>query len=218
MSLIQGQFNVTSVASTDPSIYYLALQSADFVGSKSTSIPTSQFLSFNPRTGTLSTNKLSVGAQGITKPSLPAGTVLQIVQATTVTQVATSNSSWYSTGFSAVITPTTNTSKILISYGANCRIPQTSGAIIQTTLFRSTVSQAPINLAPTAARGFTQLQGTLTGGIQLDAPCFANYLDSPSTTLPVTYTVYIQNTGSAGSVIWCVDGSYGQITLTEVAA
>jgi len=310
MSLVQGQFNVTSVASTDPSTYYLALQSADFIGSKSTSIPTSQFLSFNPRTNTLAVSRLNVGSRGISTASMPAGTVLQVVQATTTTAVATTASSWYSTGFSATITPTSATSKILISYGANCRIAATAGAIIQTTLFRSTVGLAPLNIAPQPTRGFTQLQASVAN--QIDAPCFATYLDlpynipsstvtvtgtvitnniitaansltvgssvvfnsgfngvtagityyvissnlsssgfnvstvlngpsitinttgsvsgsfgvvtSPSTfappavLLPVTYTVYIQNTGAGASVSWCIDGSYGQITLTEVAA
>ena len=138
------------------------------------------------------------------------GHVLQVVQATTTTEQTTTSSSWVTTSFSASITPTSSSSKILITYGANCRVPSVASAICQTTIYRGAT-----NIAPTATRGFTQLQAASAN--QIDAAQYATYLDSPATTSSTTYTVYFQNTGASGTIRWCVDGSYGSMTLIEVA-
>ena len=140
-----------------------------------------------------------------------SGRVLQVVTATSTTEFSTSSSSWVTTSFSASITPSSSSSKIFITYGANCRVPSTGGALINSTIYRG-----GSNIAPTANRGFTQLQSSTAS--QIDSAQYATYIDSPSTTSSTTYTVYIQNTGTAGTVRWCVDGSYASITLMEIAA
>jgi hypothetical protein len=137
--------------------------------------------------------------------------VLQVVNATSTTEFSTSSSSWVTTSFSASITPIFSTSKVLITYGADVRIPSTGGALIQSTIYRGGT-----NIAPNTGRGFTQLQAASAN--QIDSAQYATYIDSPSTTSSTTYTVYIQNTGTAGTVKWCVDGSYASITLMEIAA
>jgi len=156
-------------------------------------------------------NAIPATANSVARTYMPVGSVLQVVSATTTSEFASSSSSWVTTGFSASITPTTATSKILVTYGANCRIPSTAGALIQSTVYRGGT-----NIAPTTGRGFTQLQAASAN--QIDSAQYATYLDSPASTSPLTYTVYIQNTGTAGSVKWCVDGSYGSMTLMEISA
>jgi hypothetical protein len=156
-------------------------------------------------------NAIPATANSVARTYMPVGSVLQVVTATTTSEFSSSSSSWVTTGFSASITPTTATSKILITYGANCRIPSTAGALIQSTIYRG-----GSNIAPTTGRGFTQLQAASAN--QIDSAQYATYLDSPATTSSTTYTVYIQNTGTAGTVKWCVDGSYGSITLMEISA
>jgi hypothetical protein len=156
-------------------------------------------------------NAIPATANSVARTYMPVGSVLQVVSATTTTEFASSSSSWVTTGFSASITPTTATSKILITYGANCRVPSTGGALINSTIYRG-----GSNIAPTTNRGFTQLQAATAN--QIDSAQYATYLDSPATTSSTTYTVYIQNTGTAGTVRWCVDGSYGSMTLMEVLA
>jgi hypothetical protein len=147
----------------------------------------------------------------VTRANMPVGSVLQVVSATTTSEFASSSSSWVTTGFSASITPTTATSKILVTYGANCRVPSIASAIFQSTIYRGGT-----NIAPTAGRGFTQLQAATAN--QIDSAQYATYLDSPASTSLLTYTVYIQNTGAAGTVRWCVDSSYGSMTLMEISA
>jgi hypothetical protein len=144
--------------------------------------------------------------------NMPVGSVLQVVANTTTTEVTTTSSTAVTTGFSATITPSSTSSKILICYGGNVRIPGTTGVICQTTIFRGGT-----NIAPNTSRGLTQLQNG-SSATQFDTAQYACYLDSPATTSPTTYTVYFQiGNGYSGTVRWCVDGSYGGITLMEIA-
>ena len=144
----------------------------------------------------------------ITDANLPAGSVLQVVNATTTTQVTTTSTSHVSTGFSVSITPTSASSKILIIGTATLRLPS-GGNNYQHTIFRGVT-----NLAPNSDRGFIQARDA--GGSLSDGTYTAMYLDSPSTTSSTTYTWYHRSEGGV-TATFVVDGSYAQLTLMEIA-
>ena len=68
-------------------------------------------ISFNDST---SQNTSAVISGKLPTAKLPAGSVLQVVQATTSTEVSTTSTSYVSAGLSASITPTSSSNKILI--------------------------------------------------------------------------------------------------------
>lgn len=136
-----------------------------------------------------------------------AGTILQVVNASTSTQVSTTSSSYVNTGFSASITPTSVTSKILIMGSVIVRVPSGDGNY-QHNIYRNN----SIALAPVAFRGLIQCRG----GNYDQTPAF-QYLDSPTTTSATTYNWYHKT--ETGSTAWfAIDNSYAQLTLIEVAA
>ena len=60
-----------------------------------------------------------VAVTGLSKASLPTGSVLQVVNATYSTYTTTSSSTFADTGLTATITPTSATSKILVLLNVN---------------------------------------------------------------------------------------------------
>lgn len=134
------------------------------------------------------------------------GSVLQVVQATTTTQVSTTSSSYVSTGFSASITPSSTSSKILIIGSVILRVPSDSGNY-QHNIYRNNTTA----LAPVAFRGLIQCRG----GNYDQTPSFA-YLDSPASTSSTSYVWYHKT--ETGSTAWfAIDNSYAQLTLMEIA-
>ena len=135
------------------------------------------------------------------------GTVLQVVNATYSTETAITSTSYVATGLSATITPTFNTSKILVivSNMMNCPVGNNSNF----TVYRGTVSGG-VNL--TGAQGFVAYydSGRWTG-------VTINYLDSPANTASVTYTCAYKVSGGSGGAVQ-VGGGTATMTLMEIAA
>jgi len=130
----------------------------------------------------INSNSLASGVPA--KANLPAGSTLQVVQATkTDTQVISSETKTDITGMSVTITPSSSSSKILlfISVAYNTAGNANHGYVFLlrngTEIFKGDASSGRVNstLAISAAIG----QSTDTG--------VAIYLDSPATTSAVTY-------------------------------
>ena len=141
--------------------------------------------------------------QSIPKAALPTGSVLQVVQATGTAQISILGGPT-STGFSASITPTASTSKILVIF--NGRLFTTSTGEIKLFVYR----------------GASSVQNLVT--IYSNAGSIAGVgtmvvLDSPATTSSTTYTMYMQNSNATGyiNVNGSADGTY-TLTLMEIAA
>ncbi len=68
------------------------------------------------------TGAFTSASRGIAKASVPAGSVLQVVQSTTVSAATSNSNSYASTGFSVAITPSATSSKILLfcNFGWSC--------------------------------------------------------------------------------------------------
>ena len=142
------------------------------------------------------------------------GRIVQTVQSVSTSTATTSaNASYVTTGHSATITPTSSTSKILvtITFTFNNSAGYDSGF----TIYRASTNIAGTNT--NFAHG-----GTYTGGVT-EFPASMQYLDSPSTTSATTYTVYMLNPGSPSTLTYNIgQGNASQtgaavITLLEVS-
>jgi hypothetical protein len=138
---------------------------------------------------------------------LPAGSVLQVVQATYGTQVSNSSASPVDTNLTATITPKFSTSKILVIVNQNGNSSYTANVGITFTLLRGasviTIFATYYNVATTAD---TQDAAT-------------SYLDSPATTSATTYKTQMVKSQNSGTVYTQIDSkNTSTITLMEIAA
>ena len=163
-------------------------------------------------TGTIALqNQLS----GMTTASLPTvttdklgtGAVLQVVQHRTSSVSSTTSTSYVSTGFTGTITPSSASSKILITGTAIVRNGASSGN------YQHTIYRGSTNLAPVAARGLAQVTNF---GDEGDSVPTLMYLDSPNTTSQITYT-WQHKSENGNTCTFAVDSSYAQLTLIEIA-
>lgn len=151
-----------------------------------------------PASGTLT------NCTGYPASALPTGSVLQVVSATSQSAQATTTSTTYvTTGFSASITPSSSSNKVLVLLSALGRNGYTGQSFY--TMYRGATDLASV-------RSFKQLYNPSAG--VLDGAIDMSILDSPSSTSSVTYTVYFK--GSAGTTYFGLDNSMVSLTLMEI--
>ena len=142
--------------------------------------------------------------------NMPAGSVLQVVSATTTSSADTTSSTYIATPISVTITPTSATSKILILHNGMINV-LASSKWCWYTLYRNST-----NLATSGAAG-----GALGGIYNADSsdthtPTSVCFLDSPATTSATTYAIYIKtDTGARGR--YNSDGWFATINALEIA-
>lgn len=162
------------------------LQAPSVAGSTTLTLPTT--------TGTL-----------VTSNAMPTGSVLQVVSATSQSaQATTTSTSYVTTGFSASITPSSSSNKVLVLLSALGRNGSGGGQAFY-TMYRGATDLASV-------RSFKQLYNPSAG--VLDGAIDMSILDSPSSTSSVTYTVYFK--GSAGTTYFGLDNSMVSLTLMEI--
>jgi hypothetical protein len=156
------------------------------------------------------TNKSIVATQltgTIAVARLPAGSVLQVVNAKTSTGVTnTSAATYVDTGLTATITPSSATSKILVLVSQNGINSDTGARGVNVFLQKngSTIS----NMAFFFGYGLSQFVSGAS----------SSYLDSPATTSALIYkTVFKVGTGSATAYVQD-NACESTITLMEIAA
>jgi hypothetical protein len=144
------------------------------------------------------------------------GKVLQVVQATTDTYALTGSSTLSATAITATITPTLNTSKVLILITvADCGTSNQSaglGLMIRRGTSTNLLRIASFSGSEPSGSGARNI-GTVSG----------NYLDSPATTSATTYNVYFQNLSAAGDAYIndyynSSNKPFSTITLMEIGA
>lgn len=116
-----------------------------------------------------------------------SGAILQVVQATTTTEVTVNTTTYTDTTLSASITPSSSTNKILIMVMQSCVNTRASSAVGHgiRLLRDSTVIWTP-QTSPTGPFLWYANAGGASSN-ELDGTFIVNYLDSPSTTSSVTY-------------------------------
>ena len=173
-----------------------------YIGQKITTVfPTS----ISVDTATITTANIS---NQLTDANMSAGSIIQIINASTTTEVATTSSSFSDTGVTATITPSSTSSKIFILFTLH-KFINASGATSDTKLLR----------------GSTELLTTgymvYNGGSTVMAQGTHHFLDSPSTTSATTYKVQFNSRDNSSDVRVVYDDSAGNassfITLMEIA-
>ena len=130
----------------------------------------------------------AVSGTVITTGSPQSQSVIQVVQPTPyTTPFSTSSGTAVSTGFSATITPTFASSRILIIAYSSLGVP-TSGMNGRIDLRRGTSTTI-----------VTDFYVTFGAADYLNAAFTGVYLDSPSTTSATTYYLYAYRDGAAGT-------------------
>jgi len=160
------------------------------------------------RLGIGSTGQVLTVAGGIPSWAAPAGggKVLQVVNATTLSEVSTSSGTYVDSNLTATITPSSASSKILVLVSQNgCRATGQYGGV-RLVRGATTISQMDTYLGYAAG-------GTAQVAIS------ANYLDSPATTSATTYKTQINNSsGSPSFKVQTDNVAMSMITLLEIGA
>ncbi len=147
----------------------------------------------------------------VTSAGLPSGTVLQVKQeAFTGSHITTSSTSYVASSITDTITPTSASSKVMITLsGGHCSY-HSGGASIIYKVVRT------IGATSTDVSSATHWMEKNNAGNSFGEPISGNYLDSPSTTNAVTYTVHIKSNN--GSLVYLTNtDSLLTITLMEIA-
>jgi hypothetical protein len=156
-----------------------------------------------------STGTVALTGAAVTRAQLPAGSVLQSITATDLTERSTTSTSFVtaSNTLSVTITPTSTASKIFI--------------IVTTTGYKNNDS----NGIYTIYRGATNL-GNSTNGMQVITfnqyvPIAMSILDSPTTTSSTTYQVYFKMYGGSGNAYLTAGlasaNNFSSMTVFEIA-
>jgi len=185
----------------------------------------------NPITGTAGTNReiaLVVDGSGIAtgdirvmdgvtkggiihKPFPQTGTVLQVVNFDTTTQTSSTTNSYTATGITASITPSSTSSKILVTvyYDGGLMVDNGPEAVGFISLSKDSGSTF---ISTHRIRDYDYGQ---SGQIAWHMQSF-QYLDSPNTTSELTYTVYHKKEKGT-NILHSNNGSNSGITLMEIS-
>jgi hypothetical protein len=146
----------------------------------------------------------------ITSGQMPAGSIIQVVQAVQTGQATSSSTTAVTTGLTASITPKFSTSKILVS--ANVQgIFKNNAAVGNGVILYLYRNGSSISLYANSV-GYTSAAATnYIGGNAL------LYLDSPATTSSTTYAIFFSSTNTQLVTVQN-NNDYSTITLMEVAA
>ena len=143
----------------------------------------------------------------ISDKGLPAGSVLQVVTATTSTNVTSSTNTFVDTGLTASITPSSASNKVLVLVSQNGTDKRTNNAYMELKLFRG----ATEILYPATQHNFTNTNMTLTTNFSF------NFLDSPSTTSSTTYKTQFCSSNNNAQVGVQQSSNTSSIILMEIA-
>jgi hypothetical protein len=171
----------------------------------SSNIQTSVALT-TPNLGTPSAINLT-NATALPASAMPAGCVVQVVNAVYGTQTNNATSTYADTGLTATITPKFSTSKILVMVNQNGVQKQTGNTWVNLKLLRNG-SDLVVFGADCAFDG-------TTGISQVGSVC-VNYYDSPATTSATTYKTQFNSGANTTTAIVQVSSSASSITLMEI--
>lgn len=160
--------------------------------------------------GTTGVSAVQAGA--VTTSDLPAGSVLQVVQALySGSPVSTNSATPVTTNFSASITPSNASSKVLVIANPSWAV-NSAGFANGTSVMH--IYRGGSSRYQMYCRTFNYNN---TSGLYQNNAQALIYLDSPATTSSTTYTLFIELVSGA-STTFNSDGGFSSITLMEIAA
>jgi hypothetical protein len=137
------------------------------------------------------------------------GKIGQVVSSTHTNDFTTSSTSFVDTGFDITITPTSTSSRILVTFDIGCVYASTSGNGNVCTIYRDDTT----DLQGGADLGhFSRVDAS-----NLFVPIYLQQLDSPNTTSAVKYTLYTRSRGGS-EVQSPYNTSYSVAVAMEVLA
>jgi hypothetical protein len=151
-----------------------------------------------------------VAVTGLSKGSLPTGSVLQVVNGSYSTNVSNNTSTYADTGLTATITPTSATSKILVLVNQSGvgKGPTDIGTGVNLKLLRGSTTLVTFALLASWNN---------TASYSLVGSATTSYLDSPATTSATIYKTQMAS-AATGSAYTQSQGDTSTITLMEIAA
>ena len=192
---VSGAISIAAPSAAGSGVLTLPTGTDTLVGKATTDTLTNKSIAATQLTGTIAAS------------ALPAGSVLQVVNATYSTLTAVSSATYADTGLTATITPKFNTSKILVLVSQSGINATTAANGTNVQLLRG----ASILSVFAVAYGY--------GTVNANAPCGASvcYLDSPATTSSTTYKTQFARYGGSGQVQVQDNSDMSTITLMEIA-
>ena len=158
--------------------------------------------------GAVTAADLASGA--ITTSALPAGSVIQVVQATDNTLFTQTATTYSDSSVTASITPTSSSSKILVT-GAIQIMGYNNAAANAEGYFRIKNSTTSTN----SPDSFMQIYDYGNSGSISDTAQAVHWLDSPASTASQTYVIQLKRGG--GTAIRANNGGTSVLTLMEIA-
>jgi len=182
---------------------------ASTTGSGAVVLATSPTL-VTPALGTPSAINLT-NATGLSWGALPTGSVLQVVNGSTITGANTSSSSYSNTNLTATITPKYSTSKILVLVNqCGCYKDGNANQGGSLIILRDATTLATI--------GERFAGDNPSGSVFSIGSISSCYLDSPATTSATTYKTQFSSISNVGTIYVQVYSAMSTITLMEIAA
>jgi len=155
------------------------------------------------------TGNITGDGSGLT--GISAGKVLQVVQARTNATISTSLLVDVASGLTASITPSSVSSKILVSVTGGNAFSNSNDKNVLLSIYRSIGGGSYSSVA-----GIVGIVQNTTGTNSFKSSWSAEYLDSPSTTSAITYQPYYRQNGT-GTGYFNQTTVYVNLTLIEVA-
>ena len=146
------------------------------------------------------------------------GKVLQVVSATSTTNVNITTDTLTDSGVTATITPTSNTSKILVIMTPTqqlFRLTVDANVLIGGCVLRGATKILDYDVVGTGYQGGIEV-GTTSTVVRLNQHPAFTILDAPATTSATTYK--LQARAVSGSTSFQVNGAPSVITLLEIGA
>ena len=141
--------------------------------------------------------------------TLPSGSVIQVQSFSHTTRLNTNSESFVPTSTAVSITPTSSSSKILVFVSSGTDVNNTITDESRYTLYRDST-----NLGDSTV-GFGMAMGL---NVRIRVPVAFQYLDSPSTTNQITYTLYVRSQSNTSTVEWNgTNNTTHAITAMEIA-
>jgi hypothetical protein len=170
---------------------------------------TTQMLAVGTSGQVLQTN--GAGAPSWVTPSGGSGRILQIVQGTKTGNGYTISGTFVSTGLYATITPSATSSKIIIIATSHNVYRNSGSGGLQVAIYRGTSGNGSGSNIATVTTG--------NGGGDFSVSGTVNWLDSPSSTSALTYTIMNLSVNASSLVGWIGElAGTSSILLLEVSA
>ena len=145
--------------------------------------------------GTLGVTGATTLSNQLTDANMASGSVLQAVTSTRNTTQAESSNSFVTSSLAVAITPRSTSSKIFLTGTLFMGVVQ--GGQIHYNIYRDHGGTDALVTTVTYGFGGFHINGSGGG----ESACPVAFLDSPSRTDEITYTIYVQSTGTDNAQI-----------------